>query len=237
MKDLRSSASKRRGGFTLIELVVVITIMTVLAGLVVPVASKIFDRDARKATTAEMQGIAEALSLYFVDTGQLPASPQHLAVDPGSVTGWAGPYLSGGVGSSGASATDFDEDGWGEAYTVGMAGDVWTLTSMGPDRSAGTSDDLAITVDVTPERRRLTQDRLAVINVAIRLYNEDWLSPPSPAIPDPLSDTWSTAYAQLVSRGYLANSPDYLSDGWGSAFVRTGTSGPVVEVTSPNTGS
>ena len=178
----------------------------------------------------------EAVRLYFLDTGALPATAGDLSADPGGVAGWSGPYLSGGVGNGGASSSDFDRDGWQEPYQVSVAGDVWSLTSAGPDRTRGTGDDLVIDVDITRERRRVTDERLAVINLAIRLYNDDWLSPPPPQSADPLSDTWSTAFAQLVARGYLANATTYQSDGWGDAFVRLGTSGPVVAVTSSNTG-
>lgn len=234
---MRRNQNQSRSGFTLVELVVVMLIISVLAGMAVPVASKVFDREARKATTAEMQAVDEAVRLYFLDTGALPTTASALSSDPGGVTGWSGPYLFGGVGNGAASSSDFDLDGWGEAYRVSSSGDVWTLTSSGPDRTRGTADDLVIDVDITRERRRLTDERLAVINLAIRLYNDDWLSPPPPQSADPLSDTWSTAFAQLVSRGYIANAAAYLTDGWGDSFVRVGTSGPVVAVTSVNTGS
>ncbi|MFT5734655.1 MAG: general secretion pathway protein G [Planctomycetota bacterium] len=226
----------RRGGFTLVELVVVMLIVSVMAGVVVPVASKVFDRGARKATSAEMQAVAEAVRLYFLDTVSLPVTASALSTDPGGVLGWSGPYLSGGVGNGSGSATDFDLDGWREPYQVSAAGDVWSLTSSGPDRTRNTVDDIVIDVDITSERRSVTDERLAVINLAIRLYNEDWLSPPPPVSADPLSDIWSTAFAQLVSRGYLSNAVIYLTDGWGDSFVRIGSSGPVVSVTSLNTG-
>jgi type II secretion system protein G len=239
--DTAQAASPRKSssqsGFSLVEIVVVMLIMTVLAGVVAPVASKIRDREARKATTAEMQNVDEAVRLYFLDTGALPANADAMTTDPGSVTGWSGPYLSGGVGNGSSSSTDFGMDGWGVPYSISVAGDVWTLTSAGPDRVQGTTDDLELDVDVTRERRELTDERLAVINLAIRLYNDDWLSPAPPTSPDPLSDTWSTAFGQLVGRGYLANSSTFLTDGWGDSFVRVGSSGPVVSVTSPNTGS
>lgn len=228
--------SAGQAGFTLVEVVVVMLIITILAGVAVPVAGKMFDREATKATRAEMAAFDVAVREYFLDTGALPTTATQLAVDPG-VTGWSGPYLSGGIAQGGASATDFDADAWGVAYQRQTTGDVWTLTSAGPDRAFGGADDIVIAVDVTRERRQQTVDRLEVINLAIRLYNEDWLSPPSPQSPDPLSDTWSIAHGQLVGRGYLANAAEYRYDGWGADFVRTGGAGPVVSVTSVNVGN
>lgn len=223
-----SSPSPRASGFTLVEMVVVITIMTIVAGVAVPVAGKLFNREATKATRTEMRAFDDATRMYFADTGVLPTTAGEFTTDSG-VAGWAGPYLSGGVD---AASLDFAEDAWDNAYNLSIAGDVWTLTSNGPDRTAGTTDDLVLTVDVTPERRSTTFERLEVINLAIRLYNEDWLSPPSPSIPDPLSTSWPTAHAQLVSRGYLPNDPEYATDGWGVDFQSVGGVAPVVAVES-----
>ena len=230
------SGRRTEGGFSLVELVVVMLIITVMAGVVTPVASKILDREARKATTSEMQNVDQAVRIYFLDTGAVPSTASALTADPGGVTGWSGPYLSGGVGNGTGSSADFDMDGWRVPYVVSVAGDVWTLTSAGADRTQGSADDLVLDVDITRERRELTDERLAIINQSIRLYNDDWLSPAPPQTADPLSDTWSTAFGQLVGRGYIANSTTFLSDGWGDAFVRVGSSGPVVSVTSAHTG-
>ena len=235
-KSKRPRRSGTQSGFSLVELVVVMLIITVMAGVVTPVASKIRDREARKATRAEMQNVDQAVRMYFLDTAALPSSPSALTSDPGGVTGWSGPYLSGGVGNGTGSSADFDMDGWSVPYVSSMSGDIWTLTSAGPDRAQGGTDDLVLDVDITQERRQLTDERLAIVNQSIRLYNDDWLSPPAPTVADPLSDTWSTAFGQLVGRGYIANSATFLADGWGDSFVRVGTSGPVVSVTSVNTG-
>lgn len=231
----RTRTRRARGGFTLVELVVVMLIVTIMAGVAVPVAARAIDREAKKATLAELRGIDQAVRQYFLDTGGLPAGAGALLVDDGA-TGWAGPYLSGAVQVAGAGTGDFDMDAWEVPYALTVAGDVWTLRSAGPDRAQGTSDDIVLAVDVTTERRDLTAERLQVINLAIRLYNEDWLSPPAPAVPDPLSASWPTAFGQLVTRGYLPNASAYRTDAWGADFVPVGGSSPVVAVGSPNTG-
>ena len=172
-------------------------IITVMAGVVTPVASKIRDREARKATRLEMLNVDQAVRMYFLDTAVLPGSANSLTSDPGGVTGWSGPYLSGGVGNGTGSGADFDMDGWSVPYVISVSGDIWTLTSAGPDRTQGTTDDLVLDVDITRERRQVTDERLVIINQSIRLYNDDWLSPPPPTTPDPLSDTWSTAFGPV----------------------------------------
>ena len=233
---LRRTAKGRRAGFSLVEMVIVVTIISILAGIALPAVGATLDRAARRATQDEMRSIEEAVRGYFMDTLALPGAAVDLQQDPG-VVGWSGPYLSGAVQTAGAAAGEFDLDGWQVAYRLVRSGDLWTLTSAGPDRTQGSADDLALTVDVTRERRQVTTDRLRIINQAILLYNDDWLSPPSPQVPDPLSSSWPAALSQLVSRGYLPNASEFATDGWGDDFLRVGASGPVVAVRSANVGS
>lgn len=228
--------SGAHAGFTLVELIVVMLIITIVAGVALPVAGKQLDREAEKATRAELASFDRAVREYFLDTGALPTSTSDLMAD-NAIAGWSGPYLSGGVDLAGAAATDFDQDGWDVAYRLQRSGDVWTLTSGGPDRAIGGADDIVLEVDVARERRSVTADRLEVINLAIRLYNEDWLSPPPPDVADPLSVSWPSAFTQLVTRGYLPNSAQYQSDGWGADFIPVGGTSPVVAVGSANVGS
>ncbi|MGJ3701196.1 type II secretion system major pseudopilin GspG [Variovorax sp. AFSI2.2] len=69
---------QRSSGFTLIEVLVVITILGILAALVIP---KIMDRpnDARVAATRQqIADIVQALNLYKLDAGGYPTSSQGL---------------------------------------------------------------------------------------------------------------------------------------------------------------
>ena len=65
-------------GFTLIELMVVMVILGILAGLIVP---RIMDRpeEARRTKAAiQIQSIEQALKLYKLDNGQYPITEQGL---------------------------------------------------------------------------------------------------------------------------------------------------------------
>lgn len=66
------------GGFTLIELMVVIVILGILAGIIVP---KIMDRpdDAKRMKArVDIEGIKTALKLYKLDNGAYPSTEQGL---------------------------------------------------------------------------------------------------------------------------------------------------------------
>ena len=93
-REMRESKSSQ--GFTLIELIVVILILGLLAGLVVP---RLFKHVAQaKITTAKAQIAAfqTALSAYKLDTGTFPTTDQGLQalrVAPPGLNNWNGPYL------------------------------------------------------------------------------------------------------------------------------------------------
>jgi len=75
-KPLR--AARRAGGFTLIEILVVIVILGILAALIVP---RIMDRpDQARATAAraDVNAIIGALKLYRLDNGSYPTNEQGL---------------------------------------------------------------------------------------------------------------------------------------------------------------
>jgi prepilin-type N-terminal cleavage/methylation domain-containing protein len=68
----RSTTFHRRGAFTLIEILVVIAIMAVLAGLIVGLAGVTGDKKAISKTQAEVQKIALLIEVYRSKIGVLP---------------------------------------------------------------------------------------------------------------------------------------------------------------------
>jgi prepilin-type N-terminal cleavage/methylation domain-containing protein len=85
-----------RRGFTLIELVIAISIVAVLAGAAIPVTAKVLTYKARKATREELQVLGDAALEHFRDTRTIPTTVSNLMVDS-NVAGWSGPYLGGAV--------------------------------------------------------------------------------------------------------------------------------------------
>ena len=64
--------TKRQSGFTLIEIIVVITIMLIIGAVGVKVAGNVIEKAKVNTTKAAMQNITSALEEYFRDTGGYP---------------------------------------------------------------------------------------------------------------------------------------------------------------------
>lgn len=127
-------ARKRSGGFTLIEVLLVVAILGVLATVAVlnlnlPARQK---QAMVNATRAKIDNISTAVNMYAVDTGKYPSSLQSLVSSSGEPN-WLGPYVKGGV----------PVDAWGTQFQYSLKGDTdFIIRSAGPDRNHGSGDDI-----------------------------------------------------------------------------------------------
>ncbi|MEM9380302.1 MAG: prepilin-type N-terminal cleavage/methylation domain-containing protein [Planctomycetota bacterium] len=97
---LRSRTASPRGGFSLVELVITMTIMTILVGVVSMRASGMTNKARAAKIIQTVENLRTPVMLYHQDTSQLPreysgrqgATYHRLSTDPGTA-GWDGPYI------------------------------------------------------------------------------------------------------------------------------------------------
>jgi general secretion pathway protein G len=126
-----------RGGFTLIEIMVVIVILAMLAALVGPKLMGRTDDAKIKTTGIQLKGLESALKLYKLDNGSYPSTEQGLGalVAKPSVGVIPKSYKDGGYLDSKA----VPKDAWGNDYlyvSPGEHGD-YDLFSYGSDGAKG----------------------------------------------------------------------------------------------------
>lgn len=129
------------GGFTLIEILVVITIIALIMSLVGPRVLNYLGESKVKAAKIQIQSFGSALDLFNLDTGRYPSTAEGLTAlvqSPGTITAWNGPYLKGGVVPS---------DPWGKAYVYRSPGehgpyDIMSYGSDGQEGGTGTAADI-----------------------------------------------------------------------------------------------
>jgi general secretion pathway protein G len=137
MKSRGIMKTKHIDGFTLIELMVVIVILGILAGLIVP---RIMDRpDEAKQMKARMQieSIETALKLYRLDNGAYPTTEQGLQalVEPPQAGNAPRNWKQGGYLEKGRVPLD----PWGNEFiylSPGMQGE-YDIVSYGADGVPG----------------------------------------------------------------------------------------------------
>lgn len=133
--------SEKQTGFTLLELLVVMVIIGLLAGLVAPRYFGQVGKSQVKVAAAQIDALDKALVQFRLDTDRFPTTEEGLAVlndAPGDVVGWAGPYLKKSV----------PMDPWGRPYVYAEPGEHgdFDLLSLGKDgRPGGAAENADIT--------------------------------------------------------------------------------------------
>ncbi len=122
---------------TLLELLVVITILGLLAATVGTVALNYLGRAKSETTQLRIDQISAGLDLYRLDVGRYPTEEEGLRAlieEPGNAEKWSGPYLK---------KAEALNDAWGTAFlynSPGQHGEV-DIYSLGADKADGGEDE------------------------------------------------------------------------------------------------
>ena len=127
---------ERNGGFTLLELLVVIVIIGLLVGYVAPRYFSQIGKSEVQVAKAQIDGLEKALDQYRLDTRRYPSAEQGLdalTMRPSNEPNWNGPYLKKAVPA----------DPWGRPYVYRNPGrnGEFDLVSYGRDGKPGGSGE------------------------------------------------------------------------------------------------
>lgn len=143
----RQNNFARARGFTLLEMLVVLVIIGLLAGLVGPRLFRTVDKSNITAATTQIKMLRSTVEQMRLEIGRYPTAEEGLNLlvkppsDPATVPRWRGPYLD---------ESSVPLDPWGMPYQYalpGRDGQAFALYSFGADKKpGGTGDDQDIGV-------------------------------------------------------------------------------------------
>ncbi len=140
IKKIEDKIGGRQGGFTLIEVLVVLIILGLIAALVVPRITGRVDEAKIETTKIQLKAIKDALEQYKLDNGRYPTTEQGLKAlvekptSPPEPPRWKR-YLD-----------KVPKDGWDREFIYISPGvnNPYELRSAGPDGEEGTEDDIDV---------------------------------------------------------------------------------------------
>ena len=141
----RSKASGREAGFTLVEMLVVITIIGLVMALVGPRVLNYLGESKVKAARIQIESFSSALDLYYLDNGRYPSGSEGLTAlvqRPGNASAWNGPYIK---------TASVPTDPWGHPYVYRAPGRraPYDIVSLGPSGNETLTADVG-TKSTTP---------------------------------------------------------------------------------------
>jgi len=116
-------------GFTLVELLLVLVILALIAGLVLPGIIGKAEGAKVRAASSQISRLAMSVETFYLDTGVTPDRLEDLVDEPQSVNGWNGPYVK----------NSLLKDPWGKEYQFRNPGEhgEFDIFSLGADGQVG----------------------------------------------------------------------------------------------------
>jgi len=135
------NAKQQQTGFTLLELLVVLGIIAMLAGIVGPQVMKHMGESKTKAAKVQIEDLSASLDMYKLDLGRYPTTEEGLNAlveSPDSSKPWNGPYLK---------KSKVPVDPWQQSYHYVSPGehgkfDIYSYGADGKEGGEGEDQDL-----------------------------------------------------------------------------------------------
>jgi general secretion pathway protein G len=131
--------SRRRAAFTLLEVLLVLTILVILASTVTMFLIPQQQRAYRKQAINQIGNLEQMLTAYRLDVGAYPNTNDGLMAllqppaELMNTSRWGGPY----------APKEIPPDPWGNPYQYQLIGpEQYLIWSWGPDSADGTEDDV-----------------------------------------------------------------------------------------------
>ena len=133
----RKQTRRRRGGFTLMEVLLVLAILVILGTLVGVAFTRVQRSSYEDGARLQIDLFKKGLQLYYRDFGRYPQNLEDLRAKPGGADAerWNGPYLE----------EDIPADPWGRPYQYELGQDeygdeTFIITSLGANGQPGEDD-------------------------------------------------------------------------------------------------
>lgn len=146
---VRESGTAGRHGYSLLEVLIVLSIIALIVAIVGPRLLGQLDRSKTTTARVQIRSLQTSLDTLRLDIGRYPLDNEGLELltraDPRAVAGWYGPYVSG----------DLPLDPWNRPYgyaaptTTEGRPDVFSLGSDGKPGGSGLAADIH---DAAPAR-------------------------------------------------------------------------------------
>ena len=130
---------RKRGGFTLLELMVVLLILALMGTIAAPQVTKYLRKAKSQTAKIQVDALSAAVDSFHLDVGRFPTGDEGLKVlvdRPSETAKWDGPYLK---------KRDSLIDPWGHPYLYRFPGQhgEYDIYSLGSDNREGGEGDAA----------------------------------------------------------------------------------------------
>jgi general secretion pathway protein G len=129
--------NRRRRGFTLMEVLLVLAILVILGSIVTVSVIRMQGTAYRDAAKTQIKSLEQAITQYQLHVGQVPSNLDALVELPPDIPNqakWQGPYIDKVIPA----------DPWDQPYQYeALNAEQYHIFSSGPDRTPQTEDDIS----------------------------------------------------------------------------------------------